>query len=271
MAYVKPSIKNAVLAFSKNTCAYPGCHNKIINKNGTMIGNICHIEAKEENGPRFNKNQADDERNGFDNLICLCYEHHQITHDLNYSVDDLKKMKYDAENDYKSNLDIINSSQIYEMNLDNEKFKEKTHKKYNNFDSFGDLKAPLNIYENFDSLTGEVKEMIDYIDHVSIELIEFLDNLNDNIIKHLKKIQYDTKKWEQQKYTDNPFVFPLWEETHIGLGNSINLTRYRMLQIEYLFYEEYLKTHQEDSLSKIKFNNLKQEILKSIEILGILD
>ena len=37
MAYVKPSIKNAVLAFSKNTCAYPGCHNRIINKNGKMI------------------------------------------------------------------------------------------------------------------------------------------------------------------------------------------------------------------------------------------
>lgn len=96
---------------SGNVCAFPGCTNIMININGDFIGQVCHIEAAEEGGPRFNVNQTNDDRRSFQNLMLMCYEHHTITHDVNrYSVDDLKKMKERHEITFSSILDRICNS-----------------------------------------------------------------------------------------------------------------------------------------------------------------
>ena len=56
---------------------------------------ICHIEAASSNGPRYNPNQTDDERRGFNNLILLCHKcHDMIDNNPNiYTVELLKKWK----------------------------------------------------------------------------------------------------------------------------------------------------------------------------------
>lgn len=55
------------------------CSNEIIDESGNVIGKICHIEASEEEGSRYNPNQTDNERRSFDNLILLCEKHHIVT------------------------------------------------------------------------------------------------------------------------------------------------------------------------------------------------
>lgn len=52
----------ALFAKSENCCAFPGCKNKIINNKNKLIGEICHIEAAEEGGKRYNPKQTDEER-----------------------------------------------------------------------------------------------------------------------------------------------------------------------------------------------------------------
>lgn len=59
---------------SKNQCAFPGCHHTILNENGEYIAQLCHIEAAEKGGERYNENQTDEERN----LICYFYVMHII-------------------------------------------------------------------------------------------------------------------------------------------------------------------------------------------------
>ena len=83
---------------SGNACAFPNCSQKLIDENGHYIGQICHIEAAETGGQRFNPNQTNEQRRHISNLMLMCPNHHKLTDDvIKYTVDKLKKMKADHE------------------------------------------------------------------------------------------------------------------------------------------------------------------------------
>jgi hypothetical protein len=48
---------------------------------GTVTGEICHICGQSPGGPRFERNQTDEERHAFENLILLCSVHHRVVDD----------------------------------------------------------------------------------------------------------------------------------------------------------------------------------------------
>lgn len=80
---------------SGNLCAFPRCDLPIVEAVGTITGEICHIRARNEGGPRFDVTQSEDERQGFDNLVLLCRRHHKTVDaepDV-YSVDALEEIK----------------------------------------------------------------------------------------------------------------------------------------------------------------------------------
>lgn len=94
----KDVLRNLALK-SKNQCAFPGCIRELITLDNEFVGQVCHIEAANSGGERYNPNQTDEERRSVDNILLLCYEHHKITDNVTvYTVDKLKKIKYDHEN-----------------------------------------------------------------------------------------------------------------------------------------------------------------------------
>ena len=67
MARLKPkgtTIK-ALFAKSGNQCAFPKCEEQLIDDKYICIGELCHIEAVNENGPRFNPNSNDEYRRSY--------------------------------------------------------------------------------------------------------------------------------------------------------------------------------------------------------------
>ena len=79
-----------------------------MDSDGVFIGQICHIEAAEEGGERFNPNMTNEERRSFDNLMLMCYEHHRVTNDVGkYPKECLYKMKQKHEEKYGNFLDKI--------------------------------------------------------------------------------------------------------------------------------------------------------------------
>ena len=122
---------------SGNQCAYPSCTRLIINVDGCMIGEICHIEAAMPDGQRFNAYQSNDERRCFDNLLLLCHEHHKITDDEStYTVERLKRIKSDHEKKFSDIPTILQQSIIDVTTLSDYKY-TKYCKKMNDFFNWG--------------------------------------------------------------------------------------------------------------------------------------
>ena len=101
--YTETTLKR-LFALSGNICAHPNCSNNLIHIDGTVIAEICHIEAANEKGERYNPNMTDDERRDFNNLILLCSNCHKITNNvILYTVENLQKIKADHERIYQKN------------------------------------------------------------------------------------------------------------------------------------------------------------------------
>jgi hypothetical protein len=88
-----------LFALSLNQCAFPNCIASIFGLSDEMIGEICHIKARNPEGPRYDVAQTDTDRHGFGNLILLCRNHHKIVDDdaTKYSVEWLKRIKHEHE------------------------------------------------------------------------------------------------------------------------------------------------------------------------------
>lgn len=83
---------------SGNQCAFPACSRPMIDPSGKFVGQICHIEAAEKGGERFNPEQTNEDCRSFANLVLMCYEHHVVTNDVvKYKVTDLQRIKSQHE------------------------------------------------------------------------------------------------------------------------------------------------------------------------------
>lgn len=92
-------------------CAFPGCNRplyKIDNENGirTLNSNAAHICARSECGPRWDKNQTEDENRSVNNLLALCLEHafeiDEIKKKAQYPIEKLRQWKKEQLADFDS-------------------------------------------------------------------------------------------------------------------------------------------------------------------------
>jgi len=87
-----------LFSLAQNRCAFPDCTQEIYDGNGTLYADVCHIEAANEDGERFNREMCDQQRRDFSNLIILCEKHHTATNNVTeYTVGVMKRMKASHE------------------------------------------------------------------------------------------------------------------------------------------------------------------------------
>ncbi|SUE16251.1 Uncharacterised protein [Rhodococcus gordoniae] len=80
----RDSVIKRLYALSMNRCAFPECTTEIVETGtGTVVSEVCHINAHSVGGPRYDAGQTDEERQGFDNLIIMCKVHHAVVDDEN--------------------------------------------------------------------------------------------------------------------------------------------------------------------------------------------
>ena len=82
--------RRQLFLLSMNKCAFPNCTHNIVDQYGHFIGEICHIEAANEDGERFNPNQSNEDRRHISNLVLMCPTHHRVTN--NVDIYDVAKM-----------------------------------------------------------------------------------------------------------------------------------------------------------------------------------
>ena len=85
-------------------CAFPGCKELCAasatkEDRAVPLGNIAHIVAYSNDGPRANPNLDEKDRNGYSNLILLCANHHELVDKQHgtHTTEDLRKWKSDHE------------------------------------------------------------------------------------------------------------------------------------------------------------------------------
>ena len=140
---VSRSNLNILYALSGNQCAHPDCTESLIEEatgeaEAHSKGEICHIVAVSEAGPRGKPGLTQSQLNSVDNLIVLCRKHHTIIdgQPASYPASRLKKWKDDHEERVKQlqaseNLEKIRSdrrSSLYQIELLDEKIKEDIDK-----------------------------------------------------------------------------------------------------------------------------------------------
>jgi len=75
--YTERTLKR-LFGLSGNQCAFPGCIKPVIDsQTGLPIGQICHIKGKSPNGPRYDPNQSEHDRNDYPNLLVMCPVHNK--------------------------------------------------------------------------------------------------------------------------------------------------------------------------------------------------
>ena len=98
--YTKKTLKR-LFGLSGNQCSFPECSKRLVNPHNAKDSNICHIEAANPGGERYNPSMTDAQRADYANLILLCVQHHDETNDTEkYTVEHLKKMKTNHESEY---------------------------------------------------------------------------------------------------------------------------------------------------------------------------
>lgn len=97
-----------LFALSGNVCAFPSCAQRLVTDEEALVGEVCHIEAAEPGGERYNPNQTDEARRSFANLILLCANHHKITNNVTlYPVDIMRGMKARHEAQFKERKFLV--------------------------------------------------------------------------------------------------------------------------------------------------------------------
>ena len=92
---------------SGGRCAYPKCPEVCVqpasdNDLSAQIGQVAHIEANSDSGPRANPELSQQQRNSYDNLILLCATHHALVDSQanTYTVATLRDWKTVIEERY---------------------------------------------------------------------------------------------------------------------------------------------------------------------------
>lgn len=108
------SLKSQKMLWGKaaNRCAFPDCHRELIvdptkTDDESIIGEVCHIVAKEPGGPRGCSRLSAEELDDYDNLILLCRNHHKEIDDQpeKYTAEFLHQLKTSHEKRVKDRLD----------------------------------------------------------------------------------------------------------------------------------------------------------------------
>ncbi|PHS35526.1 MAG: hypothetical protein COB07_13135 [Sulfurovum sp.] len=106
---VTETTKRKLLAASGNQCAHPDCSELMFDlDHQTILGKICHIKGSKSRSARYDKNQSDEDRHSFNNLIALCGKHHDLIDDNEerYTVELIRRWKRNHEERVASQRDI---------------------------------------------------------------------------------------------------------------------------------------------------------------------
>lgn len=272
MARLPPTIQvlRALFAKSGNLCAFPMCSHPLIDENNLFVGQVCHIEAAESGGERYNPVQTDEQRRNYENLILLCYRHHVVTNDTGlFTVDRLRRMKSEHEAKYSSGAFAPDDRVLCALAADMERYWAKVGYLHEHAHTAGEFKAPVKATASFDEVAADAREALQQLTSLSRHLQN--DPLYEDALAFLRILGYDTTAVENAEQFKNPFIERNWDVVQLGLRNWLITLSILIDQMDLLFTSERLKTGPNDPATLKKLEELKARFLHAATEIGLAE
>jgi len=265
-------VLRALFARSGNRCAFPGCTQLLVNERNQFIGQLCHIEAANPGGERWNENQTDEERRSYDNLVLLCYPHHVETNDEDtYTVEKLKELKLQHESGFHENLFKIDESLLYKLTQEMEEYWSEIEFLNTVKHVCAEFAVPVNANGTFLEIIKNVRDLVEDVDEVNRYFEESDELIMKEMLGFLRELGYDTAKVERVPYYKNPFSNRNWEMRNLRLRNTMTMLHVGLYQMELKYLEEYLKTNVDDAVARARLDELKEDFKTVAQTAGFAD
>lgn len=228
--YTDKTLKR-LFGLSGNICAFPGCDTLLVNTNNALDSNICHIEAANERGERYNDLMSDEERADYSNLILLCRQCHEKTNNIiQFTVELLRDMKQKHESSYlnqrlKNNPSMLKNTinAISNISLDDisetetlDIYDPKNKLNYNL------IKTNYSLIQEYKVYQGKINTLYDELERQgSIKKEKLLSNINQiyNKIKGGYVLDSDNPMEIVRINSDKIFI-DVYNELYIQSQNS---------------------------------------------------
>lgn len=256
----KLDVVRALFARSGNRCAFPGCTAHLVNERNLFVGQICHIEAAEPGGERYNPQQTDDERRDYQNLILMCYPHHVETNDIEvYTVERLKLMKEHHERGFLSNPFKIDESLLYKVTAEMEDYWERVDKLHRLSHQVPDLAIQVDTAQSYTDLSKKAKNLLPEFRMLADLMANHEDEIHEELLSFLARHGI-----KNEDITSNPRIFrPYsqrnWEPLVFGFENTSRKLSLLLMQMELQFLADHIKVNPRNQDSRRRLDLLKDE------------
>lgn len=262
----------ALFAKSGNVCAFPGCNHELVTARNIFVGQICHIEAANEGGQRYNPESADEYRRSFGNLMLFCYRHHKETDDVCvYTVQTLKTMKHEHESKYGQKFFKVNEAVLHRLETEMEAFWSTVSEQNRTAHIAPEFRVPIKAGIPATAQFVELYKGVERLAELLLGLAETDKTLNKEIRDHLESLGYDLEPYDAIPYYKNPFFSRNWEIHSIAINNSLADLVVSLQQAEVRFLEEYLKTHSNESAVSERLEAAKSKLYRMAISAGYAD
>lgn len=257
---IKTDVLRALFARSGNQCAFPGCTASLINDKNLFIAQVCHIEAAETGGERFNAGQTDEQRRQYENLILLCYPHHVETNDfITYPVERLREMKVGHETTFEKNNFKIDESLLYKISLEMEEYWTRVEYLHSHHHIVSDLAISIDAKATYFDLMTKARGLL--VDVIRLrDMVIASDNaLYPDLLALIESLGLPPSTLDAHQDKVHHFQERNWEVLNLGFTNTVSILSVALTQMEIKYLEEYLKLNSNDSTAKEKMRALKEE------------
>lgn len=268
----KADVLRALFARSGNRCAFPGCTSPLINERNQFIAQVCHVEAAEEGGERFNQNQTDEERRQYENLLILCYPHHIETNDVAaYPVQRLREIKAAHEQNFEKNPFKIDESILYKISLEMEQYWSRVEALHKDHHVVSDLAIEIDTKVNFSQLIEHARSLAGDVLHLRDILLQSDDVLAEDLAALISELGVPESTLENHRERTRPFHARNWEILNLGLTNTVTKLHVALSQMEIKYLQEFIKLNPNDSVARLRLEKLKVEFETIATSAGYVD
>ena len=225
------------------------------------MGQICHIEAANPGGQRYNSNSTDEERRSAANLLLLCYRHHKETDDVAaFDISALRSMKHQHESKHGQKPFKVNEAFLHRLEAEMQAYWSGLQSDHEKLHVALEFAVGLSIEAKAVDQFTDVTHVVSRLSEILVGFADADSALNEEIRSHLATLGYDLTAYDDVPYYRNPFFKRNWEMHALAANNSITDLVVVLKQVEVRFLAEYVKTHSNETEAIASLEAAKKEL-----------